>query len=51
MGIKGDSIYDDYHGIARLISEYHEMDVRFLLAHPCSNYLEERLNYLYLYTS
>lgn len=43
MGIKGDSIYDDYHGIARLISEYHEMDVRFLLAHPCSNYLEERL--------
>lgn len=43
MGIKGDSIYDDYHGIARLIADHHELDVRFLLANPCSQYLEERL--------
>lgn len=43
FGIKGDSIYDDYHGTERFIANHHDIEAKFLLANPCSHYLKDRL--------
>lgn len=42
-GIKGDSIYQDYSGIDRIVRRHSDMIVKFLLVNPCSSIMGERL--------